>query len=42
MSRPIEAVSIPFHRAALGEEEVQAVAEVVRSGWLTMGTKTLE
>ncbi len=33
---------IPFHRADVGEEEVQAVAEVLRSGWLTMGAKTLE
>jgi dTDP-4-amino-4,6-dideoxygalactose transaminase len=35
-------VEIPFHRIALGEEEVQAVAEVIRSGWLTMGAKTFE
>jgi len=42
MSRAIDAVSIPFHRASLGEDEVQAVAEVIRSGWLTMGTKTLQ
>lgn len=33
---------IPFHKASLGEEEVHAVAEVIRSGWLTMGPKTLE
>lgn len=33
---------VPFHRAAVGEEEVQAVAEVIRSGWLTMGPKTIE
>ena len=33
---------IPFHRAALGEEEIAAVAEVIRSGWLTMGPKTIE
>jgi len=33
---------IPFHRADLGEEEVQAVADVIRSGWLTMGAKTFE
>jgi dTDP-4-amino-4,6-dideoxygalactose transaminase len=33
---------IPFHRAMVGEEEVQAVAEVIRSGWLTMGPKTCE
>jgi perosamine synthetase len=38
----MEALSIPFHRASLGEEEVAAVAEVIRSGWLTMGAKTLE
>jgi dTDP-4-amino-4,6-dideoxygalactose transaminase len=42
MSRAIGAVSIPFHRASLGEEEVQAVGEVIRSGWLTMGPKTFE
>jgi perosamine synthetase len=36
------ALKIPFHRAALGEEEVKAVGEVIRSGWLTMGAKTLE
>lgn len=33
---------IPFHRAAFDEAEVEAVSEVVRSGWLTMGLKTLE
>ena len=33
---------VPFHRAAVGEEEAHAVSEVIRSGWLTMGTKTLE
>jgi dTDP-4-amino-4,6-dideoxygalactose transaminase len=42
MSRTIETASIPFHRASVGEEEVAAIAEVLRSGWLTMGTKTLE
>ena len=36
------ALRIPFHRAAVGEQEVQAVAEVIRSGWLTMGAKTIE
>jgi perosamine synthetase len=38
----LAARSIPFHRACVGEEEVQAVAEVVRSGWLTMGPKTIQ
>jgi dTDP-4-amino-4,6-dideoxygalactose transaminase len=33
---------IPFHRASLGEEEVRAVSEVIRSGWLTMGARTFE
>jgi perosamine synthetase len=34
--------AIPFHRAPVGEDEAQAVAEIVRSGWLTMGPKTVE
>jgi len=34
--------AIPFHRASIGEEEVEAVSEVVRSGWLTLGPKTFE
>ena len=33
---------IPFHHADVGEEEAQAAAEVIRSGWLTMGPKTIE
>ncbi|MCI0408703.1 MAG: DegT/DnrJ/EryC1/StrS family aminotransferase [Acidobacteria bacterium] len=37
-----QVLAIPFHRAPVGEEEAQAVAEVVRSGWLTMGPRTLE
>ena len=35
-------LEIPFHRASLGEEEVQAVSEVIRSGWLTMGPRTFQ
>src|SRR5882724_11954755 len=35
-------IQVPFHRAPVGEEEVQAVSEVIRSGWLTMGPKTFE
>jgi perosamine synthetase len=42
MSSNVAQVSIPFYRASVGEEEVAAVAEVIRSGWLTMGAKTLE
>ena len=33
---------VPFHRVAVGEEEAQAAADVVRSGWLTMGARTIE
>lgn len=33
---------VPFHSADVGEEEVQAVSKVIRSGWLTMGPKTIE
>jgi len=42
MNPALLAINVPFHRASLGEEEVQAVSEVLRSGWLTMGSKTLE
>lgn len=42
MSVSTERLSIPFHRAAVGEDEARAIADVVRSGWLTMGPKTLE
>jgi len=35
-------LEVPFHRAAMGDEEVEAVAAVIRSGWLTMGPKTVE
>lgn len=35
-------LQISFHRPCLGEEEASAVAEVVRSGWLTLGPKTFE
>jgi dTDP-4-amino-4,6-dideoxygalactose transaminase len=34
--------TIPFHRASLGEQEIRAVSEVIRSGWLTMGPQTAQ
>ena len=34
--------SIPFHKPSIGEEEIAAVVETMRSGWLTMGPKTRE
>ena len=33
---------VPFHRACVGEDEVRAVGDVIRSGWITMGPKTFE
>jgi dTDP-4-amino-4,6-dideoxygalactose transaminase len=30
---------IPFHRPAIGEEEIRSVVETLRSGWLTTGFK---
>src|SRR5208282_6019510 len=30
---------LPFHRAAVGPEEAEAVLEVLRSGWLTTGPR---
>jgi dTDP-4-amino-4,6-dideoxygalactose transaminase len=42
MSENVRELSVPFHRAPVGEEEAQAVSEVIRSGWLTMGPKTFE
>jgi dTDP-4-amino-4,6-dideoxygalactose transaminase len=35
-------LKVPFHRGVMGEEEVQAVSDVIRSGWLTMGAKTFQ
>lgn len=35
---------IPFHKPAIGEEEIRSVVETLRSGWLTTGprVKTFE
>lgn len=35
-------MSVPFFRPAIGDEEVEAVVSVLRSGWLTTGPKTRE
>lgn len=42
MKENMREISVPFHRASIGEDEVNAVSEVIRSGWLTMGPKTFE
>jgi dTDP-4-amino-4,6-dideoxygalactose transaminase len=33
---------LPFHRALIEEEEINAVVEVLQSGWLTTGPRALE
>jgi dTDP-4-amino-4,6-dideoxygalactose transaminase len=40
-TKPVS-LQVPFHRPDLGEEEVTAVSDVIRAGWLTMGARTLE
>jgi len=35
-------LDVPFHRSDMGEEEVQAVTDVIHSGWLTTGEKTAQ
>ncbi len=37
---PLKQHNIPFFLPAIGEEEIQAVVETLRSGWLTTGPKT--
>ena len=33
---------LPFHRPSIGDEEIAAVVDSLRSGWLTTGPKTAE
>ena len=32
--------SVPFHRATIGQEEIDEVVQTLRSGWLTSGPRT--
>ncbi|HON76848.1 MAG TPA: DegT/DnrJ/EryC1/StrS family aminotransferase [Spirochaetota bacterium] len=34
-------MEIPFHRPSITEDEIEAVAGILRSGWLTMGKETI-
>ena len=36
------AVYIPFHRPHITDDEIKEVVETLRSGWITMGPKTVE
>jgi perosamine synthetase len=40
--KPVRAEFLPFHTPSIGEEEIAAVLEVLRSGWLTTGSKAKE
>jgi perosamine synthetase len=42
MTQKSSVLTVPFHVAAVGDEEAQAAADVIRSGWLTMGQQTFE
>ncbi len=37
---PVRAERLPFFRSSFGEEEIEAVLDTLRSGWLTVGPKT--
>lgn len=38
---PRRSLFLPFHRPSIDEEEIEEVIDTLRSGWLTMGPKTL-
>jgi dTDP-4-amino-4,6-dideoxygalactose transaminase len=42
MKSALSAVKVPFHRPSIEEEDIRAVSDALRSGWLTMGEKTAE
>lgn len=35
-------LEVPFHKACIGEEELSEVASAIKSGWITMGPRTVE
>jgi perosamine synthetase len=41
-NRPLRAAFLPFHRPWIDEAEIEEVTDTLRSGWLTMGPKTLK
>src|SRR5215831_20008462 len=36
------AAMLPFSRPSIGEEEIREVTEVLRSGWITTGPRTVQ
>src|SRR5690242_3076036 len=41
-SRPVRSTFLSFQPPAVGEEEVEAASEAIRSGWLTSGPRAAE
>jgi dTDP-4-amino-4,6-dideoxygalactose transaminase len=39
---PVREKPLPFFRAAVGEDDIAAVSEAMRSGWLTSGPRAVE
>ena len=42
LSRSRRTTFLSFQPPAVGEDEIEAVAETIRSGWLTTGPRTAE
>jgi dTDP-4-amino-4,6-dideoxygalactose transaminase len=42
LTRPVRDTFLPFHKPWIDEAEIEEVADTLRSGWLTMGPKTIE
>ena len=40
--RPVRGIPLPYGRQSVDEEDIQAVAAVLRSAWLTTGPKVQE
>lgn len=41
-ARRVDARNIPFHRPQFDDREIDAIAQVLRSGWITTGERTAE
>jgi len=39
---PVRSTPLPFYRAAVNEDDINAVADAMRSGWLTSGPRAVE
>jgi len=41
-ARDVRSTLLPFHRAWIDDRDIEEVVDTLRSGWLTMGPKTLQ